>query len=163
MGKQRSEDDGLDTGYRERSSRAEDQAGGRLLRDLRASAAHDMTHLLEGGDARHGTPETLAQQNQQAQALPEWPALFHNFVDNLVARSADHRREMRGRSRLRRASFSRRRMGSRARSLVLVRDGAGAMRHQTRSLLCATSLTLSARRMSRRLRRSRLRTLTRER
>ena len=33
--------------------------GGRLPRDLCASAAHDQTHLLPGGDVRHGSPETL--------------------------------------------------------------------------------------------------------
>ena len=47
MGKRRSEDDGLDAGYRERSRPAEDQAGDRLLRDLRHGAAHGQTHLLE--------------------------------------------------------------------------------------------------------------------
>ena len=55
MGKRRSEDDGLVTGYRERSRPAEDQAGDRLPRDLRDGAANDQTHLLEGGDVRHGT------------------------------------------------------------------------------------------------------------
>ena len=57
MGKRRSEDDGLDTGFRERSRPAEDQAGDRLPRDLRYGAANDQTHLLEGGDVRHGTSE----------------------------------------------------------------------------------------------------------
>ena len=55
MGKRRSEDDGLDTGFRERSRPAEDQAGDRLRRDLRDGAANDQTHLLEGRDVRYGT------------------------------------------------------------------------------------------------------------
>ena len=59
MGKLRSEDDGLDTGFRERSRPAEDQAGDRLLRDLRDGAANDQTHLLEGGVVRHDTSEPL--------------------------------------------------------------------------------------------------------
>ena len=57
MSKRRSGDDGLDTGFRERSRPAEDQAGDRLLRDLRYGAANDQTHLLECGDVRHGTSE----------------------------------------------------------------------------------------------------------
>ena len=51
----RAEDDVLDTGYRERSRPAEDKSGDRLLRDLRHGAGTDQTHLLEGGDVRHGT------------------------------------------------------------------------------------------------------------
>ena len=35
----------------------EDQAGDRLLRDLRDGAANDQTHLLGGGDVRHGLLE----------------------------------------------------------------------------------------------------------
>ena len=31
--------------------------GDRLLRDLRDSAANDQTHLLAGGDVRHGTSQ----------------------------------------------------------------------------------------------------------
>ena len=43
--------------FGERSRPAEDQAGDRLRRDLRDGAANDQTHLLEGGDVRHGTSE----------------------------------------------------------------------------------------------------------
>ena len=57
MGKRRSDDDGLVTGFRKRSRPAEDQAGDRLLRDLRDGAANDQTHLLASGDVRHGTSE----------------------------------------------------------------------------------------------------------
>ena len=56
MGKRRPEGDGLVPCFSERSRPAADQPGGRLLRDLCASATHDQTHL-EGGDARHGTSE----------------------------------------------------------------------------------------------------------
>ena len=55
MVKRRSEDDGLVIGYRERSR----PTGDRLLRDLRDGAANDQTHLLAGGDVRHGTSEPL--------------------------------------------------------------------------------------------------------
>ena len=59
MVQRRADDDGLVTGFRERSRPAEDKAGDCLLRDLRDGAAHDQTHLLPGGDVRHGTPEPL--------------------------------------------------------------------------------------------------------
>ena len=57
MVKRRSEDDGLVTDFGERNRPPEDQAGDRLLRDLRDGASNDQTHLVGGGDVRHGTLE----------------------------------------------------------------------------------------------------------
>ena len=72
MVKRRAEDDGLDTGFRERSRPAEDQAADRL-RDLRDRAANDQTRIfwqVVMSDMVH--LNRLVLQNQQTRALPEW-------------------------------------------------------------------------------------------
>ena len=62
MGKRRSEDDGLDTGFCERSRPAEDQAGDRLLEI--SVLVRQMTRRIFW--------RVVVLQNQQTRALPEW-------------------------------------------------------------------------------------------